>query len=95
MRNFSISLLAVCAALGLASAASAAGSYGNRLVVRQVAYRAPAYDSTYYTAVSPETGMTRPEYMEWAWGSCARLYPSFDPRTGILIGEDGVAYRCQ
>jgi hypothetical protein len=29
------------------------------------------------------------------WESCARLYPTFDPRTGTFLGADGLVHICQ
>lgn len=36
-----------------------------------------------------------PVRRSWAWESCARLYPTFDPATGTFVGEDGLVHLCQ
>lgn len=33
--------------------------------------------------------------MAQKWESCARLYPTFDPRTGTFLGADGLVHICQ
>ncbi|MCP8940788.1 BA14K family protein [Alsobacter sp. SYSU M60028] len=30
-----------------------------------------------------------------AWDRCAKLYKSFDPSTGMFVGEDGMVHLCQ
>ena len=29
------------------------------------------------------------------WASCARLYPTFNSRTGVFVGQDGLTHLCQ
>jgi hypothetical protein len=37
----------------------------------------------------------RDQMMAQKWRSCARLYPTFDPRTGTFLGADGLVHICQ
>ncbi|WP_157672279.1 MULTISPECIES: BA14K family protein [unclassified Chelatococcus] len=66
--------------------------------------RAVATSATFYdggaVAVAPGPVVVAepavaPVRRNWAWESCARLYPSFDPATGTFVGEDGLVHLCQ
>jgi hypothetical protein len=32
---------------------------------------------------------------QWKWAACAGRYPSFNPRTGTFVGQDGLIHMCQ
>jgi hypothetical protein len=43
-----------------------------------------------------DRGKAPPEYVHARkWASCARLYPTFNPRTGVFVGQDGLTHLCQ
>jgi hypothetical protein len=48
------------------------------------------------TVMAPSALVTAPgPSMQWKWSQCAKLYPTFDPRTGTFLGEDGLVHLCQ
>lgn len=102
MRKTSLAVLAVCGVLGFGTAAFATDVDDMLQFHEQQAamHRAPMHGDITGSIgaagpVSDETGMTPGEYHEWAWESCAGLYPSFNPRTGTFRGHDGLVHRCQ
>ena len=51
----------------------------------------PADDLRTGTIVAGASGSSR----QWKWQQCAKIYPSFDPRTGTFMGQDGLVHLCQ
>jgi BA14K-like protein len=55
-------------------------------------YKVGGTANDYYGA----RGKTPPQYVHaQKWELCARLYPTFNPRTGTFVGPDGITHPCQ
>lgn len=64
----------------------------NRTAAGAAFYDEPVAAPAPVADVEREAGPWR---RNWAWESCAELYPSFDPATGTFVGEDGLVHLCQ
>ena len=95
MRGFSLAVLVACSAIGLSSAALATDQDETFGVMNNDYASGHRGDRSAITG-SVATGSVASDPMQqWKWAACAGRYPSFDPRTGTFVGQDGLRHLCQ
>jgi hypothetical protein len=91
MRKIALAIMAMCA-VGLASPAFATDQDETFRVMEHNSYTTPP--ATGGEVVTGSIGRAQP-HQDWKANACAWRYPSFNPRTGTFVGQDGLTHVCQ